>query len=251
MSGLSTNIYCFEIKLQDGRKLHLTDCNKFLSIDGKIFLPNSGVTIKEGWFNDSAKNYIILEGIFELNGIESQMDLTDSIVKIYAGSADYWNHFVTYQCCIYTKSDLGFIMRLESNIGAYNQSIVQSFSKNCRASFGDNKCKIDKIAYSQIYNIKEIFAKTIIIANIDKENGYFNYGDAILGENQFSSKIINHLGNLITLDKIITDNVTHIKIVKLIAGCDKNFITCCNKFDNAVNFRGEPLIPDENFIKVA
>lgn len=25
--------------------------------------------------------------------------------------------------------------------------------------------------------------------------------------------------------------------------CDKKFITCCNKFNNAVNFRGEPFIP--------
>lgn len=26
--------------------------------------------------------------------------------------------------------------------------------------------------------------------------------------------------------------------------CDKRFITCCNKFNNAVNFRGEPFIPN-------
>lgn len=26
--------------------------------------------------------------------------------------------------------------------------------------------------------------------------------------------------------------------------CDKKFITCCNKFNNAVNFRGEPFIPE-------
>lgn len=28
--------------------------------------------------------------------------------------------------------------------------------------------------------------------------------------------------------------------------CDKKFITCCNKFNNAVNFRGEPFIPEVN-----
>jgi hypothetical protein len=26
--------------------------------------------------------------------------------------------------------------------------------------------------------------------------------------------------------------------------CDKSFRTCCNKFNNAVNFRGEPFIPE-------
>lgn len=27
------------------------------------------------------------------------------------------------------------------------------------------------------------------------------------------------------------------------AGCDKNFATCVARFDNAVNFRGEPHVP--------
>ena len=31
--------------------------------------------------------------------------------------------------------------------------------------------------------------------------------------------------------------------------CNKKFITCCNQFNNAVNFRGEPLIPEYNFLK--
>jgi uncharacterized phage protein (TIGR02218 family) len=28
----------------------------------------------------------------------------------------------------------------------------------------------------------------------------------------------------------------------IIAGCDKNFSSCITKFDNALNFRGEPYI---------
>ena len=37
--------------------------------------------------------------------------------------------------------------------------------------------------------------------------------------------------------------------VKLTAGCDKKFITCCNKFNDAVNFRGEPTIDQRNFLR--
>ncbi|XVN43247.1 MAG: phage BR0599 family protein [Candidatus Rickettsia vulgarisii] len=46
------------------------------------------------------------------------------------------------------------------------------------------------------------------------------------------------------------DNMKHHKNTKITAGCDKKFITCCNKFNNAVNFRGEPLIPNDDFIKL-
>jgi uncharacterized phage protein (TIGR02218 family) len=251
--------YCFHIKFPTGLDLYLTESDKSLIMTDKIFVPNSGLTIKEGWFNDSAKNYIILEGVFENNGIDKHMDLTEASVKIYLFFENSWTHFITYRCVNYTKGDLSFMLRLEPYIEAYNQSVLQSFSKNCRTNFGDARCKIDKTAYSQTYNIKEIFAKTIIIeqiiGNFDQENGYYNYGDAILGgehleEEQFCSKILSHSEELIILDKIIPDNIRHNKFVRLIAGCDKKFITCCNKFNNTVNFRGEPLIPDDGFIKV-
>ncbi|MDR0296739.1 MAG: phage BR0599 family protein [Rickettsia sp.] len=208
------------------------------------------MTLKEGQFNDSAQNYIVLEGIFENNGVKQQYDLTQAMVKIYVCFTNSCKHFVTYRCSTYTKRDLDFTLRLEPNIELYNQSLLQSFSKKCRANFGDLKCKINKMVYSQIYNIDEMFGRTIVISNLDKENGYFNYGDAILDNGQFYNKIISHSGNLVILDKLILDSMKHNKTVDLIVGCDKNFITCCNKFNNAVNFRGEPLIPDDNFIKV-
>lgn len=243
-------IYCFHIKFPDGLDLYLTESDRSLVIADKIFVPNSGLTIKEGWFNDSAQNYIILEGIFEDNGVDKQMDLTETSVKIYLAFPDSWAHFITYRCASYTKGDLSFILRLEPYIGAYNQSILQSFSKNCRTNFGDARCKANKMAYSKSYAVKEIFAKTIIIENMDKENGYYKYGDAVLGAGRFFSKILEHSEGLIMLDKVIADNIRHNESVLLIAGCDKKFVTCCNKFNNAVNFRGEPLIPDEDFIKV-
>ena len=32
------------------------------------------------------------------------------------------------------------------------------------------------------------------------------------------------------------------------AGCDKQFSTCCNKFNNAINFRGEPHLPGTDIL---
>ncbi len=50
------------------------------------------------------------------------------------------------------------------------------------------------------------------------------------------------------LEDVIPDYAKDAREVKIISGCDKNFITCCNKFNNAINFRGEPLIPEKDFI---
>ena len=35
---------------------------------------------------------------------------------------------------------------------------------------------------------------------------------------------------------------------KVLAGCNKNFSTCCEKFYNAKNFRGEPHLPGINIL---
>jgi uncharacterized phage protein (TIGR02218 family) len=129
--------------------------------------------------------------------------------------------------------------------------LLQSFSKTCRASFGDHRCKVDKELYRQVYEIAEMNTKSVIIANIDKEDCYFNNGDAIFGAEQFRAKIQSHFRDNIELDTLIPDNIKDFKNITLITGCDKNFITCCNKFNNAVNFRGEPLIPNHNFLKVS
>ena len=250
IADLQNFTYCFYIKLADSTELYLTESDRSLLIDGKMFVPHSGVTMQEGVFNDSAKNYIILEGIFETGGVQQHMDLTSAEVKIYVCFTNICNHFITYSCSNFTKRDLGFVLRLEPFVKAYDQIPLQFFSKNCRANFGDLRCKVDKRAYSKEYKIKEIFAKTIILATNDKESGYFTGGDASMGEGQFDSKILQHSNDFIILDRLIPETVKHIETVELVAGCDKKFITCCNKFNNAVNFRGEPLIPDEKFIKV-
>ncbi len=250
IADLQNFTYCFQIKLSDNRELYLTESDSVLWIEGKEFIPNSGLTFQEGVFNDSAKNYILLEGIFEDGAIEHGMDLTSAEVKIYVCFTNACSHFVTYYCSSFIKRDLGFALRLEPSVKAYEQIPLQFFSKNCRANFGDIKCQVDKKAYTQKYDIQEMFAKTIILAHSDKESGYFTGGDAVLGEERFYSKIIQHSNNFIILDQLIPDIVKPNKAVWLTAGCDKKFITCCNKFNNAVNFRGEPTIPDEKFIKV-
>ncbi|ABV75024.1 hypothetical protein A1C_03735 [Rickettsia akari str. Hartford] len=55
---------------------------------------------------------------------------------------------------------------------------------------------------------------------------------------------------MIILDDIIQDYAKDTEEVNIIAGCDKNFISCCNKFNNVINFRGTPLRPKKDFINL-
>lgn len=241
--------YCFKITLTDKRILFFTSADKVIKLDDN-YLPNSGISLIEGVFNDCANDHIILEGIFEENGINDIMDLTGAEIKIQIYFPEHLYDFITYYCTLYTKYDLHFSIYLESESIKYNQSLLNVFSETCRADFADKKCRVDKHTYSKKYDILEIMIKTIIVSNIDYENGYFIGGSAILGEEEFKSKILNSFNNQIELDKVVPEHMRGYKNIILIAGCDKKFRTCCNKFDNAVNFRGEPLIPKYNFLNI-
>jgi uncharacterized phage protein (TIGR02218 family) len=250
IESLESFVYCFEISFVSKETLYLTSSSKAIEMNDRIFIPNSGLSMKSGIFNDSAQDHIILEGIFEDGGIDRYMDLTNGSVKIllYFLSGRFYN-FITYICTTYTRYDLSFIIRLESEAIKYNQSLLLQFSKTCRAHFGDRQCNVDKTLYSGSYVVSRILGKVIIINNMNKEDGYFNFGDAIFAKH-ISMKILLHFGNHIELDKAVPDHDIHYKNVLLNVGCDKKFLTCCNKFNNAVNFRGEPLIPARNFLKI-
>ncbi|HJD55787.1 MAG TPA: DUF2163 domain-containing protein [Rickettsia endosymbiont of Pyrocoelia pectoralis] len=222
--------YCFQIRLSSGEELNLTGLDHSIKNGEIVFLPCSGLDLKEAEFNDSAQNHMIIEGIFEENGITQDMDLNNATVNVILYSEGIFEHFITYYCTLYVKYDLSFKIYLKPETIKYNKCIINRYSKTCRANFGDSKCTINKELHTKLYKIKEILKESLRIIDLDKENGYYNGGQIIFGDNIFSSKIISNFGDLIILQDVIPNSVRNIEEVKIITGCDKNFITCCNKF---------------------
>lgn len=242
--------YCFDIILKSGSRLCLTSADHTVNIECITYSPRSGLIIKQGSFNDSGQDYIVLEGIYEQHAIDNVIDLTDAIIKILICGATNYYHFVTYRCTIYTKFDLNFTLYLQPETIKYNQTVINCFSKTCRTNFGDLRCKVDKSNFSSIYDIVEITNRNIKLLNMDRENGYYTGGDAKLIGSNFGAKILSNFNANIQIDRIISDDLKNLSKIMLTAGCDKSFITCCNKFNNAVNFRGEPFVPEDDFLEV-
>ncbi len=258
---LGSFVYLFEISLESGQILRLTSSNQAIKMAETEFTPYSGISLKEGVFDDSAKNHIILEGIFEEYGITDRLDLKDAKVRILL----YFNDtnlevakvydWLLYRCTLYTKYDLSFTLYLEPQSIKYNQSLLKKFSKTCRANFGDAKCKIDIKLYQKTFEIINVLGHLVTFKDSREENGYFNNGQAILGDNLFQARILHHSlessnVSVIELDKLIPEQFLQCKHIMLATSCDKKFITCCNRFNNALNFRGEPFIPEGDFLSI-
>ena len=246
MSGDDDLIYLFYIKTNNGREYHLTSASKRIYSDGLSFLPYSGLTLISGKFNDSAENHIIIHGIFEPHGIEKHHNLTGAKVRVMRLQNNSVNHLVTYICSEHIIHDLDFEIKCESESIKYNQSLLQMFSKTCRANFGDEKCKINIKDYTVTCDLLEVKANVLTCQIDGFKDGYFKCGQLVIDNQKF--KIISHNNCQIEIENN-NFNFLERKQVKLIPACDKNFRTCCYSFNNAVNFRGEPMIPEYNFIK--
>ena len=244
--------YLYEIYLLSGTVLKLNSSNQEIVANNEKFLPFSSLTLTKGEFNDSAENVINLTGIFEANGITRKMSLAGCKVKIFYYYDGVIFPLVTYFITELAKNDLEFTLKCEPETVKYNQSLLLFYSKTCRANFGDGKCGIDISRYRKSYRIQSIKSRIIIVSDMELSSGYYNMGNALFctatGEN-INYRIIAHYNNQVTLEEEVYEDLLKHKEVSLEPACDKNFRTCCNKFNNAVNFRGEPTITKHSFLK--
>jgi len=239
-------VICFQFVLQNGRKIHLTSADKKIIYEDICYMPNSGITLDSAHFNDSAHNEVKLRGVFENGGIEKNFDLDGMNVKIFFHFPQK-SLFLEWIELLYSEiqyDGMNFILILKPEIYKLHKSILQNFAANCRADFGDNKCKVRSIEYSTIYEVASITKRSIRIVGCTRPDGFFTGGKAYF---DCGSKydIKSHIGDNIILTKCCVQECVAgagLKIT-LTPSCDKKFITCCNRYNNAVNFRGEPKIP--------
>lgn len=244
----SSDIYLFHIIKNSEKEYCLTSAAKGLEYDGNIYLPYSGLSFLSGSFNDSAENLIVLKGVFETNGISKDDDLIGASVKILRMQNNEIKHFVTYFCTQHNINDLNFEIHCEPETIKYNRSLLQMFSKTCRANFGDNRCKVNKDDYMITCNVLSINGSMITCDFEDIASGYFE-GGKLIDANQKEFSILTHIHHSLEVHGSDECAFRAGDQVRLVPTCDKNFRTCCYSFNNAINFRGEPVIPESNIVK--
>src|SRR6476619_5651701 len=72
----------FDIKLENGRNLYLTNYSKDFAIGDLIYQSNSSIEISQAHFNDCACDWVELKGIFEENAIHVWENMKNAKITI-------------------------------------------------------------------------------------------------------------------------------------------------------------------------
>jgi uncharacterized phage protein (TIGR02218 family) len=265
-TGATSMCRCWKVTRKDGEVLGFSDHDQDITFEGVVFDANSGWDAKAlqtatglGVDNTEASGAISSDGISIEDLSSGKYDGAEIHIWMvnWADVSQRYLIFAGFMGEI-THGANAFTVELRSLSDPLNRPVGRSYLKQCSAILGDDRCGVDLQAgeFSAVYtNLRQgddgvIYLKDQGIV----ESGWYTNGvvEFLSGEN---------LGNIFQIrsDKIINDerrillnSHLHFDIgqadqVRLSVGCDKQAVTCKNRFNNIANFQGFPFIPGEDW----
>jgi uncharacterized phage protein (TIGR02218 family) len=122
-------------------------------------------------------------------------------------------------------------------------------SAECRAELGDKRCRVDLAARTSSFTVVSAIDGDLTLDGASDDKfllGRLRYlGGANCG---LTTVVIGVDGNIVSVRDLPRAPIEPGCRIALREGCDKRFDTCVTRFDNAVNFRGEPHLPGSDLL---
>ncbi|MGI9361147.1 MAG: DUF2163 domain-containing protein, partial [Parasphingorhabdus sp.] len=160
-------------------------------------------------------------------------------------------HLVSGEFGEITRSGDGFRVEMLGSTSFLDEAIAPLTSPTCRARFGDRACKVSLAMHRAEMAVSEIADPHLEFAGLAGQGADYSYGELrwLSGENcGLGFAILSGAGNSIRLADQPVRPVSIGDKALLTAGCDKNFVTCRDRFANSINFRGEPHLPGNDLL---
>lgn len=266
-SRATTLCRCWRLETSAGEVMGFTDHDRDLMFDGVQFEAEAGFTATEM----SSSLGLSVDNL-EASGALSSERLSEA--KLAAGDldnaiVDVWlvNWQDVSQRLLLRRGNLGEVTRgayaftaeLRGLSHALNQPRGRIFQYGCDAVVGDARCGVDLGGEAFSVEASVVRAeenRRIIVSGADAfAEGFFARGtvELLTGANAGRKSAIKFhreraSGTLIELWQPTSQSIAAGDLVRLKAGCDKQFSTCKAKFTNGVNFRGFPHIPGDDVV---
>ncbi len=260
-SGVTTLCHCWRLALKSGEVFGFTDHDRVLIFGGTSFEAQAGFTASE-----------MEQGLgLSVDNLEAEGALSSSVidaVRLRRGDYDHatvevWrvNWSDVTQRVLLRKGHLGeimhdgvkFVAELRGLTHLLDQERGRLFGFGCDAALGDARCSVDLElpAFKGAATVTAVSGASLVVSGLAAfADDWFTRGTLMIGARTLSVKRHRTLGSTasIALWQDAGGLISAGNAVVLRAGCDKRFETCRAKFSNAVNFRGFPHIPGNDFV---
>jgi uncharacterized phage protein (TIGR02218 family) len=266
-SGATTLCRCFILTRRDGVIQGFTDHDRDLTVNGVLCRAEAGFAGSEA----VARLGLAVDGI-EVSGALSDDSLSeDALAAGRYDAAQVDMYIVDWSNpslrVLMARGHIGEVRReghaftaeLRGLADALNAETGRLYTASCSADLGDARCKIDldDPAYrgtGTVTALQGVSAFTVSGLS-GFADGWFTGGRLTFtgGANDGDAmEVKRHLKGsgavIIELWQAMAQAVEAGDTFVVTAGCDKRFATCRDRFSNAVNFRGFPHIPGNDFI---
>ena len=254
--GVTTLCYCWRVTRHDGTIMGFTEHDRDVVAAGTTFLAGSGFTASR--IEQSlglAVDALSSAGISEADILAGRYD--DAAVDLYWVD---WSDPATF--VLISSGNLGEVKReglafsaeLRALAQRLNQKIGSTYSRQCEATLGDARCKVDltRPQYSAAVTLTSgSSGRVLVAAGLSGfasdwfTDGTLTFATGANAAIPFEVKAHRRTSGIDQLElwlpppfpAAVGDAGT------VVAGCRKTLAVCVSKFGNIANFRGFPHIP--------
>ncbi|XUU61654.1 DUF2163 domain-containing protein [Erythrobacter sp. HA6-11] len=174
-------------------------------------------------------------------------------IEIGAVNWESLNHTVLYAGAIgeVREETQSFAANLSSAKRKLERDLVAYTSPTCRAEFCGPGCGLSAARFSREVRIDEVDFDSNGIACSQLDGALLESGRVTFLEGPqtgLTFTIISSENSILRLDRPLHPDIAAGLKVRVREGCDHTHSTCHSRFDNAVNFRGEPFLPGNDLL---
>jgi uncharacterized phage protein (TIGR02218 family) len=266
-SGATTLCWCWRLTRREGTTLGFTDHDRDLTFDGTTFEAASGFTASEirdqvGLSVDNLEvtGALISDRLSELALASGDFD--DAAIEIFRVN---WQD--TAQRALMRSGSLGEVRRSGTAFSAEVRGLAhylqqpkgRLFQYTCDADLGDTRCGLDMTspAYRAVGTVLAITGTRRFAAHglDDYDSGWFNRGILAFTSGANAGRAMEikshtNRGGLVEIElwQPMGEPIAVGDTITATAGCDKRLDTCAARFANAINYRGFPHMPGNDFV---
>lgn len=265
--GVATTCMCWAVTRRDGVEMGFTDHDRDLAFDGIAFRADTGMTARVlsqvsglAVDNSEAVGALSDDGISEADLRAGRYDGAGVRMWLVNWAAPEMRalRFAGTMGEV-EQAGLAFRAELRGLSEALNRPLGRVIRSGCDALLGDRRCKVDPggAAFTGHFVLEALREGRILDLRAETgfEAGWFQGGLC-----RFEDGAAAGLSGTVKADRVL-GALRLVELweepgaaaepgarVTLTVGCDGRAETCREKFNNFVNFRGFPNVPDEDWV---